>query len=438
MRPAAVSACLSLSLLSITLSHAAEPAPAPPPEEPRKLSWGLSAEARFRPEWRQDADLDHRVDDDRRFGLMRLRLGLLLGYGPWKIFAQAQDARVAGEEASTVANEQNLDLHQGWVEISKLAGDRLALTIGRQEWKYGDERMIGAFGWDNIGRSFDGVRGRVSGKRWFLDTLAARVTSVPRTEELSQPVAGPTTGSDLYGVYGHITPRQTSEYEPYALVFDDNVRFGGETGTLGESLVNALGGRVKERWGHVDMTVEAAWETGEWRGDDLTAAAAAGVVGWTLGDPWKLRFYAGYDFATGDEDPADGEREEFFNFFPTNHPHYGYADYEGWRNLRSPHGGVSWNSGRHFVLGAYHRFLLEEEAGPWKDAAGNVLGFDPTGSSGTHVGGEWDLLYRLALMETAGLESGISLFQPGRFARRTRGDDPSCWASVMLTVSFKS
>lgn len=438
MRHASVPACLLLSLTCPSL-FAAEP----PAQEPRKLTWSLSAEARFRPEWRDNADLDPGLDDDRRFALMRLRLGLLLGYGPWKIFAQAQDARVAGEEASTGSNEQNLDLHQGWAEVSSLAGGRLALTFGRQEWKYGEERLIGAFGWDNIGRSFDGFRGRVSGKRYFIDALAARVSSLPRSEDLSLPAPDPngrsdTSGSDLYGIYAHLAPRDVSEYEPYLLVFNDQTFATGETGAPGQSTVNAFGGRVKERWGRWDATVEGVYETGDWRGDDLRAWAAGGVAGYSFGDTWKLRAFAGYDFATGDENPADGDREEFFNFFPTNHMHYGYADYEGWRNLRSPYGGVSWTHGKHYLVGKYHRFLLEEEAGPWKDAAGNVLGFDPTGSAGSHVGGEWEVVYRCALFENTSLETGYSLFEAGRFARLTRGNNPAHWAYVMLTVAMKS
>jgi len=165
-------------------------------------------------------------------------------------------------------------------------------------------------------------------------------------------------------VYGHLAPSEGTEYEPYLLVFDDNARAEGETGALAGSVVNALGGRVKQRWGRVDATFEAVYETGEWHGDDLSAAAAGGVVGFSFGESWKLRPFAGYDFATGDEDPADGKREEFFNFFPTNHPHYGFADYEGWRNLRSPYGGISWTHGKHFLVTKYHRFLLEEKPAP--------------------------------------------------------------------------
>jgi len=84
--------------------------------------------------------------------------------------------------------------------VSSLAGGRLALTFGRQEWKYGDERLVGGFGWDNVGRAFDGFKGRVSSGKWFVDTLAARVSSLPRSEELSAPGSGATTGATSMGL----------------------------------------------------------------------------------------------------------------------------------------------------------------------------------------------------------------------------------------------
>ncbi len=414
--------------------EAREPESGPPPP---RLSWALSGEARFRPEWRDDADLEADEDDDLRQGLMRLRVGVSLGVGEdYRLFFQAQDARVAGEEASTASNERNLDLHQGYLEMTPTLGRRLELTLGRQEWKYGDERLIGAFGWSNIGRSFDGVRARWRRPAMWVDALVAGVTS--------RTVAGATRGSDLYGLYAQAAPRPAAEYEGYWLAFTDSERAAGETGVLDDTAIHAVGARVKDRLGWFDFTAEAVIERGRFRGDELAAAAAAAQAGAGWGQSWKWRAFAGYDVATGDEDPADGRREEFFNFFPTNHPLYGYADYEGWRNLRSPYAGVSLSRARHYAQVKAHRFLLEEERGPWKDAGGTVLGFDPAGASGAHVGGEVDLTYRLAWRERSSLEVGLSRFAPGRFARLTRdGDpasglsrDPSHWAYVMLTVGF--
>jgi alginate export protein len=415
---------LILSLFALPL--AAQEAKAP---EKKPVDWSFSGEIRFRPEYRDNADLNSDANDDLRQGFMRLRLGVAATFQEdYRLFVQAQDSRVAGEEVSTASNEKNLDLHQGYVEIAKLGAERLALTLGRQEWKYGDERMIGAYGWNNVGRSFDGVKLRWSGEKYWLDGLFAEVTS--------RVTAGATTGSELVGAYYHVAPKAGSEFEGYTLGYFDHTDAAGETGALGQTHVIAVGGRAKSKAGGFDYLAEAAVERGEIRGDDLSAVAAGGQGGWTWGGEWKLRAFGGYDYATGDKDPTDGKQEEFFNFFPTNHPLYGYEDYFGWRNLKSPYAGASFSRGKHFVLLKGHLFSLEQARGPWKDAAGNVMGFDPAGASGTKVGNEIDLLYRYALKEKAALEAGVSRFAPDEFAKNTRGSDASPWGYVQLTVGF--
>lgn len=424
-------AAIAGALLPLLLSTAFGAETVPPAEDVRAedVRWSLSGEARFRPEWRDDADLDEAVDDDRREGLMRLRLAVSVSIREdTRIFVQAQDSRAAGEETSTASNEKNLDLHQGYLEIRKTGIEGLAVTLGRQELRYGDDRMIGAFGWNNVGRSFDGVKLRYHSDPVTVDALLARITS--------RVSAGATSGSDLYGLYAQRAHRDGVEHEAYWLAYADSLAAPGEAGPPGDTRVHALGLRIKDRWGRLDLTAEAAVERGQLHGDDLSALAAAVQAGLTWGERAKVRIFAGYDHATGDGDPTDGKQGEFFNFFPTNHPHYGYADYEGWRNIESPWAGVSLGSGRHFWQIKGHRFALESARGPWKDAGGAVLGFDPGGASGTNVGTEVDLTWRLQWREKTVIEAGYSRLEPGRFARLTRGDDPSDWAYLMLTVGF--
>ncbi len=414
-----------LALVWDAPATAAEEAAAKPPE----IVWSFSGEARFRPEYRSDFDLTRAVDDERREGFMRLRLGVGATIrDDVRLFFQAQDSRIAGEEASTLSSQKNTDLHQGYVEVRRLGVAGLSLTIGRQELKYGDERLIGAAGWDNVGRAFDGVKIRFAPARYFLDGFYARISSVTS--------GAATSGSDLYGIEVQAPLREGGEYGAYGLGFVDSVQAAGETGAPGSTSIHALGGRMKDRFGRLDVNAELVWETGESRGDDLRALAGALEAGGTWGEAVKTRAFAGYDYATGDEASTDGERQEFFNFFPTNHQHYGYADFEGWRNIVSPYVGVSFTGGKHFGQVKLHDFSLEEAGGTWKDAGGAVLGFDPTGSSGTDVGRELDLTYRYRWMEKVTLEAGYSRFDPGGFAEATRGPDASDWGYLMLTFGF--
>jgi hypothetical protein len=111
-------------------------------------------------------------------------------------------------------------------------------------------------------------------------------------------------------------------------------------------------------------------------------------------------------------------------------------DYEGWRNIKSPYAGVSFAHGRHFYQIKGHHFDLQSASGPWQDAGGAILGFDPAGNSGTDVGDEVDLTYRFDWREKAVVEVGLSRFWPGQFAENTRGPDFSDWGYVQLTWGF--
>jgi hypothetical protein len=430
------------AILALVISVGALMAPATA-EEQKETSWAFSAEARVRPEYRDNLDLESDVNDDTRLGLMRLRFGLDVN---WKqeirVFAQIQDSRAAGEEVSTASNEKNLDLHQGFADFAPASWKGLALRVGRQEWIYGEGRMIGAFDWDNIGRSFDGARLRWAKEKFTLDGLAARLTSrITAVPPASLPLvtgdeigSSSTTGADLFGIYAHWMPGAGDEFDLYWLEFANHAAAPGELAMPGTTRIDAFGLRVKQTIGGFDVVFEGVAETGEVNGDDLGAEAAAIQAGWTWGEAAKVRLFGGYDYATGDEANNDGERQEFFNFFPTNHPLYGYADYFGWRNIKSPYAGVSAKRGKHFGLVKGHIFDLVEEKGPWKSAGGAVLGFDATGMSGTEVGTEIDLLYRYAWTEKAMVEAGAAYFSAGEFAEATRGSDASTWGYVMLTV----
>jgi hypothetical protein len=419
-----------LGLLCVLL--VALPPAAAQEEEPRPVEWSFGGEIRIRPEGRDDADLDSGSDDrtDQIFNRIRLNLQAAVK-DEFRVFIQAQDSRVWGEEASTASDEEKLDLHQGYLEVQKLGLAGLSFSAGRQEWTYGDHRLIGNFGWNNVGRSFDGGRIRWKRDGFTLDGLYAEISN--------RTLAGATRGSDLYGLYYQARPRAGAEYEAYYLGFSDRIKDPlkpGESGAPGATQVNAFGGRVKERFGPVDLTAEAALERGEVNGDDLSAGAVAFQAGWSSDTPTVVRAFGGYDYATGDADSTDGDQDEFFNFFPTNHPLYGYMDYFGWRNLESPHAGVSFAFSKHFFQGKGHDFSLNQAGGRWSDAAGNTLGFDPTGSSGTKVGRELDLTYRFDWRPNAKVEVGLSRFWPARFAKATRGDDASDWGYVQLTWGF--
>lgn len=144
-----------------------------------------------------------------------------------------------------------------------------------------------------------------------------------------------------------------------------------------------------------------------------------------------------YDFASGDNDPADGKSREFHNLFPTNHPYYGYADLVGLRNLHDFRAAGAMALHPKITLELdYHHFLLASPRGPWKSAGGRVLGSDPLGRFGRDLGHEIDLTLRIPVQQHLSFLAGYSAFLPGRFAIHNRGSETHHFGYIQTTFQF--
>ena len=101
---------------------------------------------------------------------------------------QLQDSREYGFELGTLADTHNVGLHQAYVQVNDLFIDKLTLNIGRMELVYAGQRLIGAIGWHNVGRSFDGevLRYKAS-EKLTVDLLGTKI--VVRADPNDETVA---------------------------------------------------------------------------------------------------------------------------------------------------------------------------------------------------------------------------------------------------------
>jgi len=171
----------------------------------------------------------------------------------------------------------------------------------------------------------------------------------------------------------------------------------------------------------------------------------AAKAGWTFPGNGEWRLGAEYDFATGDGDATDGKSKTFNNLYPTNHPFYGYMDYQGWRNMKG------WNlvtnfkpSRRTFLLAQYWDFSLAQPKDGWYPASGVLpaagLRTALATNSDRHVGREIDFLFRFVQTRLVVWEAGYGRFLPSAFIKSRVPASAhvyaSDWAYVMSTVKF--
>jgi len=264
-------------------------------EKPGK-SWydkiKISGELRTRFEGRAKFSPAYPADTEHALTLARTRLTIEARPAPnLRAVIQLQDSRVWGEEPSTAANLQNIDLHQGYFIWEKIGGSSFALKLGRQELSYGDERLIGAFGWSNVGRSFDAIKLSYRGGGFFVDGFTATTRETIALEQ----------DASFSGVYAGFSGLPFGKLEGYALVkLDDREAFASELDptALGTLSIQTFGVRAVGPGGKSPFSygAELAFQTGDFGDDEHEAWAAHLRAAYKL--PTSLRLQIRAEFTT--------------------------------------------------------------------------------------------------------------------------------------------
>ena len=259
-------AVASLSAVAGDVAHSQKQVPKPKDTvSPLSFANGkviVDFEERFRWELRDENfdfnnSLDAPTDDD--WFLQRARVGIRISPTNWlRIYGQAQDAReIYSDRADfpgllAAEGDDSFDFRQGWIEIGDPKVFPLMVKAGRQILSYGDERLIGAFDWNNIGRTFDAVKLRWDAKVWSVDAFASSVVV---------PVRGSYNQSDLFdgnetdreqilsGVYFSTTNIGPQTTDLYVLHLHENANPRFAQNPIGDTNFVTIGARMKSKPG---------------------------------------------------------------------------------------------------------------------------------------------------------------------------------------------
>lgn len=353
------------------------------------------------------------VDD--AFTSMRVRLGLLATLDDQvRIFAQLQDVRLFGEETSTLGDfrADNFDLHQGYIEFTGKGSQWLRTRVGRQEVNLGGQRLVGAVGWTQQGRSLDGLRFDVT-KDW--GTLS--VIGFKLAEETAGTID---EDSDLVAAYGTITDVGPGALDLY-YIFDRTELVGPDIqqSTLGVRYV--WGGEIAGR-------VEGSFQVGDRADENLSAFMFGARVGRRFAEG-RAGLTLWYDYLSGDDDPTDGDSKVFNTLLATNHKYYGFADlfldlpaHTANAGLQDLAAKFSWTASPTTTLGAdYHMFRAANQ-GSLADS---------------HFADEIDVTVRHQYTEHLNITGGLSrVFRIDALEEIGRLDEDMTWFYLMLTASF--
>ena len=311
--------------------------PAPKPPLPNRFNevtpkW-LTLRGEFRDRMEGGSNIGFASGRDDLYCLNRFRFDVAVKPSPlFAVLVQAQDARVQRKDIgpTTAPFRDTFDLRQAYADIGNTQKGPFTLRVGRQELFFGEQRLVGHLTWVNSARSFDGVRATFRTKGFKLDAFG---TSVVRILDGQFDKSG--NGNRFAGAYGSATtwiPKAT--VEPYVFWRGDQAQ-KAERGDIGSLSAATIGTRwVGKLPASFDYGAEMAYQTGSLGSDTVGAWAGHWIVGKMLDSARKLRVAEEYNFASGDSNPTDGNRQTFDQLYPTGHDKMGLADQVGWKNIR--------------------------------------------------------------------------------------------------------
>lgn len=380
--------------------------------------------------WRAEADgRDFNGDTDMsKCSVLRTRLGFNLSCGDVSSYVQVQYPYGIGWDSSDLAISEGLDVHQAFLNIDEFLMESLALKIGRTELSYGDERLIGAVGWDNVGRTFDG----------FVLTFDSEAISVDAfmTKQLERQPANPGNAPDDHfsGLWAVYKPLKLNVFALFSAKADANTYGDIET----NNTLNTFGFHYKNHYASglgvlLDYAMQMGTMTTFGTPDvetDLSGMLVVLALSYTVDNPMKPMIKVGIDMASGDDPETAEENEAFNDLYYTGHKWRGNMDYF----TVAPEGGLT----DIFVklsaqpmpgtsLGlAFHNFATGQDYASVVD-----------GEKVTAIGNELDIDLKMDLKNNLMLGAGMGMFMA---AEEWVGADKDngMWYYLSLTSMFNA
>ncbi|BAV07606.1 Alginate export [Filimonas lacunae] len=419
----------------------------------------INAQLRTRTEFRngQGAPLAHGADP-AFFTSQRTRLGLLYNAYRIKLGLTVQDARVWGQDASTInrtttADNNGLLLHEAWAEIqltdTVVKNQAVYLKIGRQELVYDDQRLLGNLDWLQQARRHDAAVLKYETAAWKLHAGFAfnqNKENAAGTIYNSTPAgnnAGGTNGGTIYKSLQYLYAGRQWKTGSASFLFlaDQFNKFHYDTVATTVSKVYDNGAWNRMTTGvyflnsfrHLTVSAGAYYQLGRnASGQKLEGGMANLLATYEVSKPFTIG--AGFDYTSGGT-TSSGKSKAFDPLYGTPHKFWGLMDYFyaasafGNTGLLDYYLKLKWKPNAKSVMTAdVHQFASAS-------AINNPA--KPNGS-GKSYGQEVDLVYNYAITQQVTLEAGYSHFfttpSLAYVKNVSNAKSGADWAYVMINI----
>jgi len=412
-----------------------------------KINFG--ANDRLRYEYRQDYYFGA-AKPGNHDGLWynRFRLNMNAAYQNLTAFVEGLDSRERESEKRPKSQEDEFDLHQGYLKLSKPGNLPVSLTVGRQELKYGAERLIAAPTWSNNIRSFDAVKFTYNPASFDIDFFVGN--EVLYQDDKFNPARW---GKYLYGVYATYKGIPGNVFDLYSInltdkrhgitsVTDKNTTYKNSerytVGTRGEGKIVSTnfdyGYEIAYQLGKRDAVTKGTEES-----QDIRAYAVHTDVNYTFKDvQYQPMIKLEYNYASGDDNPKDDTSKTFDPVYQSTHGPYGLIDFFRWQNMEEFALFLDFTPIKDRMKGSlqYHRYNLAETKDAWYNGGGTKLRYDKNGNASDYVGDEVDLVLNYKVSSFLNIEGGYARFFCGDYVKDTGSSDDADWFYLQTVITF--
>jgi hypothetical protein len=339
----------------------------------------------------------------------------------FRLFVETIDARSWDQDLPPlVIDQDHLDFLNLFADakVAKIHDDPVYVRVGRQELLYGSQRFISPLDFANTRRTFQGVKAFWHSECLDVDAFCVQPV-IPNTEHWDS-VDNNQVFSGLYTTY---RPKKNQALDLYYLNLDNTNQVRQLGIQRAPTNVSTFGARYfgdyDSRW---LWEAEGDVQTGSIGRQSLLADALAVGGGYCFKDcPTKPQLWLYYEYASGDKNPAVGERKTFNQLFPFGHYYFGGTDQIGRQNIQDLNAQfVFYPTNWITCLVQYHILRLDSPQDALYNSAGNAIRRDPTGRAGTDVGEVLNLVVNFhldnhqdILIQNAHLYSGDFIKQTG-------------------------
>jgi hypothetical protein len=402
----------------------------------------FSISAQFRPRAEMDRSVGQPLNDSMStfyYVTQRTRISLDFNEPKYQMRFTLQDMRVWGDAnvytpTGSFAKTNSLNIYEAWFKLR--FGQHSQLTIGRQELKYDDQRLIAWRNWNQYGLTYDAA---------VFDYVKSDLeinAGISYNNNINQPAGKPSLESSLFDAtnmiksfgFARINHKISEAVSASAIITAAGYKKNGDPRII--YLMPTGGVWLGIKQGVVDATINAYYQTGRAQsGKEVSAFMLSANPRVRAG---KFRIGAGIDYISGDDasDKDYGLKEKTFNqMYGAVFAYYGWMNQYSYMKSSTANGGLidiypnieaDFNK-QHTARLYFHFFNL----------ANDVM-IDGLLIDDKNLGQELDLMYIYKYNSDLMLQAGFSLyFITDTFERVKKYDightQTPLWGWVMIT-----